>query len=319
MMVTVIELFGGIGAFTEALRQLNLDYKIEDYVEIDKFAVASYNAINNTKYEPRDIQEYSYTGTKDIDIIIHGSPCQDFSTAGRQAGGDQGTGTKSSLMYESIRIIKEINPKIVIWENVKNLLSKRHVHNFENYLKTMEELGYTNHYKVLNAKEHGIPQNRERVFTISIRTDSKIQFSMPEPVELTTYLTDILEDEVDDKYYVKSIEKGAYARKFGSRGKIQNKEYCDTLVQVMGTGGGNVPLIVNNEKLRKLTPKECWRLMGFTDQSFEKARAVNSDSQLYRQAGNSIVENVLKEIIKKIEKYERTIIMNIIEKNITDI
>ena len=117
----VIELFGGIGAPRQALQKLGIDFEVVDYVEIDKYAVKSYNAIYNENYEPQDITQWD----KDIevDLIMHGSPCQDFSLAGKQAGGDEGTGTRSSLMYETIRIVEKLKPKFVIWENVKNLLS----------------------------------------------------------------------------------------------------------------------------------------------------------------------------------------------------
>jgi len=167
--VKILELFGGIGACSKALERLGIDYEIADYVEIDKYAVKSFNAIHNTNFEPQDITQWDKD--IDVDLVMHGSPCQDFSLAGLQAGGDEGSGTRSSLMYETIRIVKKLRPKYVIWENVKNLLSKKHRHNFDSYLEIMESLGYANYYQVLNAKDYGIPQNRERVFTISIRKD----------------------------------------------------------------------------------------------------------------------------------------------------
>lgn len=199
-MLKLLELFGGIGACSKALERLGIDYEIVDYVEIDKYAVKSYNAIHGTNFEPQDICEWD----KDIevDLIMHGSPCQDFSLAGKQAGGDKDSGTRSSLMYETIRIVEKLKPKYVIWENVKNLLSKKHRHNFDAYLETMEQLGYTNYYQVLNAKDYGIPQNRERVFTISIRKDIDKGYTFPQPQELKLKLKDMLEDEVDEKYYL---------------------------------------------------------------------------------------------------------------------
>ena len=424
----IMECFGGIGACSKALERLGIDYEIADYVEIDKYAVKSFNAIHGTNFEPQDITKWD----KDIkvDLIMHGSPCQDFSLAGKQAGGDKDSGTRSSLMYETIRIVEKLKPKYVIWENVKNLLSKKHRHNFDAYLETMEQLGYTNYYQVLNAKDYGIPQNRERVFTVSIldnQTDKSgfvrrfvKEFEFPPKQELKLKLKDMLEDEVDEKYYlsdkqlnyvldmrdvalksgrnindrivnpqiaktiscrgavdqradvtnfmidecdeelkVKDIKEmslliknatkqgylpaydgdgvnissrmkyqrgnvqkesiqtittsggndrgvvvdklpGAYGRDFGSKGKLQNKEYCDTLTASMGTGGGNVPIFQNNLRIRKLTPKEVWRLMGFDDEDFEKAAKVNSNSQLYKQAGNSIVVNVLEAILNNL-------------------
>ena len=199
-MIRILELFGGIGACSKALERLGIEYEIADYVEIDKYAVKSFNAIHNTNFEPQDICEWD----KDIevDLIMHGSPCQDFSLAGKQAGGDKDSGTRSSLMYETIRIVEKLKPKYVIWENVKNLLSKKHIHNFNAYLETMEQLGYKSYYQVLNAKDYGIPQNRERVFTISIRKDINKIFTFPQPQELKLKLKDMLEDEVDEKYYL---------------------------------------------------------------------------------------------------------------------
>ena len=196
----VLELFGGIGACSKALEKLGMDYEIVDYVEIDKHAVASFNAMHETNFEPQDICKWD----KDIevDLIMHGSPCQDFSLAGLNKGGDKGSGTRSSLMYETIRIVGKLKPKYVIWENVKNLLSKKHIHNFNSYLEAMEELGYYSYYKVLNAKDYGIPQNRERIFTISVRKDINKVFTFPQKQELKLKLKDMLEDEVDEKYYL---------------------------------------------------------------------------------------------------------------------
>ena len=211
-MIRILELFGGIGACSKALERLGIEHEIVDYVEIDKYAVKSFNAIHNTNFEPQDICDWN----KDIevDLIMHGSPCQDFSLAGKQAGGDEGSGTRSSLMYETLRIVEKLKPKYVIWENVKNLLSKKHIHNFNAYLEKMDELGYTNYYQVLNAKDYGIPQNRERVFTVSIRKDIDWGYTFPEPQELKLKLKDMLEDEVDEKYYL-------------SEGLIKNITYLD--------------------------------------------------------------------------------------------
>lgn len=183
-----------------ALEKLGISYNIADYVEIDKYAVKSFNAIHDTNFEPQDIRKWD----KDIkvDLIMHGSPCQDFSLAGKNAGGDKDSGTRSSLMYETIRIVEKLKPKYVLWENVKNLLSKKHIHNFNAYLEIMEQLGYKNYYQVLNAKDYGIPQNRERVFTISIRKDINKIYTFPQKQELKLRLKDLLEDKVDEKYYL---------------------------------------------------------------------------------------------------------------------
>ena len=389
-MIKILELFGGIGACSKALEKLGIDYEIADYVEIDKYAVKSFNAIHNTNFEPQDIT----TWDKDIevDLIMHGSPCQDFSLAGKQAGGDKDSGTRSSLMYETIRIVEKLKPKYVIWENVKNLLSNKHRHNFDAYLQTMKQLGYNNYYQVLNAKDYLTPQNRERVFTISIRNDIDKDFHFPEKQPLKLRLKDLLDKEVDEKYYlsdtqVNRIKTSTYE---SNNRRIQEKDWCDTLCardwkdpkcvevnrlygifdnnksthqagSVYDTNGlsptldtmqggwrqpciqiknatkqgyleahdGDGCYITNIDKkrgtvqkemiptlktspdigcvtkdlrIRKLTPKECWRLMGFDDEDFEKASQVNSNTQLYKQAGNSIVVNVLMAIFKELIK-----------------
>lgn len=334
----VLELFAGIGACSKALTNLGIKHEIVDAVEIDKYAIKSFNAIHGTDFEPQDITKWD----KDIecDLIMHGSPCQDFSVAGKGAGGDKDSGTRSSLMYETLRIVEKLKPKYVIWENVKNLLSKKHRHNFDAYLEAMERLGYTNFYQVLNAKDYGIPQNRERVFTVSILGDG--EFDFPEPEELKIRLKDVLDKEVDEKFYLDDKLLKTYQRNFGSKGKELKGDTAPTLTASMqkynyvairtankkgydlATDGDGVDLaypnsatrrgrvghgisktlacgdtmgVYQNYRIRKLTPKECWRLMGFGDSDFEKAEKVNSNSQLYKQAGNSIVVDVLEKIL----------------------
>lgn len=347
----VLELFAGIGACSKALERLGIEHEIVDAVEIDKFAIASFNAIHGTNFEPQDIKEWN----KDIkvDLIMHGSPCQDFSLAGKQAGGDKDSGTRSSLMYETLRIVEKLKPQIVIWENVKNILSQRHVHNWDAYAEYMEELGYTNYCQILNAKDYGVPQNRERVFTVSILGDGDFKF--PEPIPLEKRLKDVLETKVDEKYYLSKerldvIYKWEQRQKENGRGfrfEVKDAESVGRAITTSGdrpcstnyvaiktanntgydlaTDGDGVDLSYPNSKtrrgrvghgvsktiptsgsqgvlddfrIRKLTPKECWRLMGFDDEDFEKASKVCSNAQLYKQAGNSIVVNVLEEIFK---------------------
>ena len=198
-MIKILELFGGIGSPRTALERLNIEHEVVDYVEIDKYAVKSYNAIHNSNFEPQDITQWD----KDIevDLIMHGSPCQDFSLAGKQAGGDEGTGTRSSLMYDTIRIVEKLKPKFVIWENVKNLLSVKHRHNFDAYLEIMEELGYTNSFEVLNSMDFGIPQNRKRVYIVSILGTKKFNFDKLIRVE-TKHISEFLEVTKEEKYIV---------------------------------------------------------------------------------------------------------------------
>ena len=366
MKLKVLELFGGIGACSKALERLGIDYEIADYVEIDKYAVKSFNAIHNTNFEPQDICEWD----KDIevDLIMHGSPCQSISLAGLQHGADKGSGTRSSLMWETVRIVEKLKPKYVIWENVKNLLSKKHRHNFDAYLETMSKLGYNSFYQVLNAKDYGIPQNRERVFTVSIRYDviwndgELLNFKFPPKQELKLKLKDMLEDEVDEKYYLSEkminyisatgtanfknpdckinldiarplttdqnkragttnyisnelpnnydlnlkskqkqlislIEKTEFEEGKVLNMDLYNQTTNENISQCLTEPHHNSQRLFDGLRIRKLTPKECWRLMGFDDSDFDKASQVNSNTQLYKQAGNSIVVNVLEAIL----------------------
>lgn len=354
----IIELFAGIGACSKALENLGIDLEIVDAVEIDKYAIKSFNAIHKTNFEVQDICEWN-KNYSDIDIITHGSPCQDISVAGKQAGADVGSGTRSSLMYETIRIVGKIRPKYVLWENVKNLLSKKHKHNFDNYIETMNILGYNSYYSVLDAKDYGVPQHRERVYTVSIRKDiDNGNFKFPEKEELKLRLKDLLEDKVDEKYYLSdkmitymiginqkeskfprgerflsninrkeqdianSITTNAGQRPTDNFIINKKQQLCDYLIennkvkendvirhsystsrmkewQKRNIENNNiVPTLdtrsdclgvvtktsINGLRIRKLTPKECWRLMGFDDKSFLKAQKVNSNAQLYKQA-----------------------------------
>lgn len=315
----VLELFGGIGACSKALDNLGIDYEIVDYVEIDKYAVKSFNALHGTDFVPQDICKWDKD--LEVDLLMHGSPCQDISIAGSQAGADKGSGTRSSLMYETLRIIKKIRPKYVIWENVRNLLGRTHFHNFKAYLDCMEELGYRNYYKVLNARDFGVPQNRERVFTVSIRNDVDNNFEFPEGKELKLKLKDILEDNVDEKYYL-SDKMVKYISRTGTENYRNNDCRINldvarplTTEQNKRAGTTNylsddLPdnydlqsgLFENDVKIRRLTPRECWLLMGFSNDDFDKVRNVNSDTQLYKQAGNSIVVNVLEAVLGNLLK-----------------
>ena len=343
MTLKVLELFAGIGACSKALTNLGIDHEIVDAVEIDRPAIQSFNAVHGTNFQAQDI----CTWDKDIDcdLILHGSPCQDYSVAGLQAGGDEGSGTRSSLMYESVRIIKKLMPKYVIWENVKNLLSINHVHNFEAYQKTLEDLGYINYYAVLNAKDYGVPQNRERVFTVSIRSDvpGAHDFKFPNRMPLVKKVADVLEDDVDPKYYLSQESQDkilATIKKKGipeilddiykHRPIREYPKYAPTLraaqacnlkvvyddynsrvrkdqdtIGTLTTNCGN-EAVRNGWKIidygvRRLTPLEAWRLMGFSDDDFRRAEASGTTtSQLYKQAGNSIVVDVLMQILGQI-------------------
>ena len=169
MKLKVLELFGGIGACSKALERLNIEHEVVDYVEIDKYAVKSYNAIHGTNFEPQDITKWD----KDIevDLVIGGFPCQDISLAGKQKGIIKGE-TRSGLMYEMMRIIHKLKPKYVIAENVKNILSDKFRPQLEEYLCFLNDNGYRVTMDILNAKDYGIPQNRERIFIIGVKDEN---------------------------------------------------------------------------------------------------------------------------------------------------
>lgn len=202
-MLKLLSLFTGIGAFEKALERLNIDYELVGFSEIDKFAIKSYCAIHNVPENKNlgDITKINIDKIPDFDLLTWGFPCQDISIAGRMEGIKKGT--RSGLYYEGYKILKAKRPGISIIENVKNLTSKRFKEQFETILKDIKELGYNNYWQVLNAKNYSVPQNRERIFIVSIRKDiDKNNFVFPSPVELKLRLKDLLEDTVDDKFYL---------------------------------------------------------------------------------------------------------------------
>ena len=202
-MLKLLSLFTGIGAFEKALERLNIDYELVGFSEIDKFAIKSYCAIHNVPENKNlgDITKINIDKIPDFDLLTWGFPCQDISIAGRMEGIKKGT--RSGVYYEGYKILKAKRPGISIIENVKNLTSKRFKEQFETILKDIEELGYNNYWQVLNAKNYSVPQNRERIFIVSIRKDiDKNNFVFPSPVELKLKLKDLLEDTVDDKFYL---------------------------------------------------------------------------------------------------------------------
>lgn len=359
-------------------------------------------------------------------MICGGSPCQDFSIAGKgkgsvwtckqcghaynpltvhwserdkcpECGSRDIEKTRSSLLVEYLRVIRANKPNFGIYENVKNIVGKKFKDTtFKLFTQELEEYGYNVYWKVLNAKHYGIPQNRERVYLIFIKKElDNSKFKYPEPFDNGVRLRDILDDEVDEKFYlsqkqINNIKTSTFTQE---RTRIQNSECCQTLLsrdfkdpkcvqvgQLYGTnkepnpqagrvydpnyisptmdtcsGGNRMPKVVIKQatkkgyaecevggvadlsypdsktrrgkvqedgkicptltatetgvcriesdiKIRKLTPKECWRLMGFDDKSFEAAEQVNSNSQLYKQAGNSIVVDVLYYIFVELYK-----------------
>ena len=495
--IRLIELFGGIGSQAKALENLGANFEHYRLCEFDKYAVASYNAVHHTNFLTSDITKINAADLGIVDtekyeyIMTYSFPCQDLSNAGLGKGMDKGSGTRSGLLWEVERLLNECTelPQILLMENVPQVHCKKNMDNFTKWISVLESKGYKNYWQDLNAKNYGIPQNRNRCFMVSILGDYNYIF--PQGVELKLHLKDLLETEVDEKYYLSDsmlkyivseddsykvgqnnlninrsvacskttregntradtsdyiadglpedinlkhklcneliknnlVEEGdvirhsytnsrlngekkdiknqgvsptldtrcdclgvvvndssrlrikngtklgyleaevgdgidlAYPDSKQRRGRVQkgmtqtvtthdslgvmvydeqNKKIhvdgiCNTImcdgsspnhnpriIQKCGDWGTNKysvfdmsdtiaanpmsdrqQLLVNNYRIRKLTPKECWRLMGFSDVDFDSAAALNSNAQLYKQAGNSIVVNVLMAIFKE--------------------
>ena len=310
MTLKLLELFGGIGSPRKALVNLGVDHKSIDYVEIDDKAVKTYNAIFNSDYEAKSVEGYSLEVDEPLDVLVHGSPCQDFSIAGKQLGGNAEDGTRSSLLFETIEVVKNLGgnkPKIVIWENVKNVLSKKMKPAFDKYLQEMEQLGYSNAYEVLNAKDFGIPQARERIFVVSVLGDNQFIFDNLEKKKMKD-INLFLENEVNDRYTITQPSMLAKINATGTRTLKPVKDYVWTITtkQLRCPNSGIVS--IGNGQYRLLTERECWRLMGFSDEDFDNAEKAHPRRQnylngtLYHQSGNSIVVDVLEAIFKELLK-----------------
>ncbi|WP_271397826.1 DNA cytosine methyltransferase [Salinicoccus roseus] len=313
-MIKILELFGGIGAPRKALINLGIEHKAIDYVEIDEKAVRTYNALYDHAHQPQTVRGYNLMP----DILVHGSPCQDFSRAGKRLGGNDEDKTRSSLMWETLKIIENLSvwkPKFVVWENVKGVLDKDMIHSFSKYLVKMEKLGYTNSYKVLNAMDFGIPQKRLRVFVVSILGNRTFNFNNLEHKPLRD-INEFIESSADDKYTIKSISmlkniRGSKHFVPPSETKFKGRiEVIDTHAWTVTTKQDRNPnsgvIRLSKDSFRVITEREAWRLMGFEDRDFEEVAKEHTVRQgaknltLYQQAGNSIVVDVLEAIFKEL-------------------
>lgn len=367
-IVNIGTLFSGIGAIEYAFKRLNINTKIQFACDIDKFVKQSYFANYEIDEENwyNDVTQLDATKYKNkLDILVGGSPCQSFSMVGKRRGFED---TRGTLFYEFARIVMETQPKVFIFENVKGLINHDNGQTFEIIKATFDELGYKYSYQVLNSKDYGIPQHRERIFVVGFK-DHDTNFTFPETIQLEYKMQDFLEDYIDCKYYLK--EKGikfvtstfnrnkrytqingdiALCQKANQQfnwhgdfvfeekenpefdefifdvNSVEEKYYLSDKVRdyVLKEGTKNFktsiktdlevarPLLQSMHKMhragvdnyvthtgriRKLTPKECLRLMGFRDDF----KQVVSDTQLYRQAGNSIVVDVLIAILKQMD------------------
>ena len=258
----VLSLFSGIGAFEKALDNLKIPYELVGYCEIDKHASKSYAAIHGVD-ESMNLGDITKIDTsqlpKDIDLLTYGFPCQDISLCGKMRGlfNEDGTQTRSGLFFEALRLIEDTKPRIAIAENVKNLIGKKFKEQFEIVLNSLEEAGYNNYWQVLNAKDYGIPQNRERVFIISIRKDIDTGlFKFPQGFPLNKRVKDILEDEVDEKYYITNVQMGrivnwkAHQKPFE---RVLGKESISPTLTARGAGEYHSGMIIYSDENQDTT------------------------------------------------------------------
>lgn len=259
-----------------------------------------------------DITKINPEELPDFDLMTYSFPCQDISVAGYQHGLNCNSGTRSSLLWECCKIIETKKPKYLMMENVKNLVGSNHRHNFNKFLSYLEKIGYKNEWAILNARDYGMPQNRERVFCIS-SLDKNFHYKFPMPVKLKTEMYDLLETNVDRSFYLKD--------EFNLDSPIEQKiSYCIDSNYWKGTSLNNFltkhrrQLVTDKKdkngkyKVRRLTPNEAWRLMGCNDIDYHKASKVVSKTSLYKQAGNSIVVPVLEAIFRNMFiKQEQTL------------
>lgn len=384
-MIKVIELFAGVGAQRQALKQAGIEHEVVAISEIDKYAEKAYELLHGETKNLGDIRKIQEL--PNADLWTYSFPCTDISLSGRMKGFDQGSGTNSSLLWEVQRLLGKANergslPRYLLMENVKNIVSKRFMPKFREWLDYLEGLGYKNFWKVLNAKDYGVPQNRERCFMVSIR-DAGAAFEFPGKIPLERKLRDCLEDQVDGRYFLSDKVITCFSSMKNRNGLIRglrfrprgaDDDYAWTITTCPGSratdnfvivpvkealkdspegvefhsgeddmillpqatkagyaiakkGDGvyinrvqwkrgvvqksmiptlkttcaDVGVVVGDQNelitLRRLTPRECWRLMGWRDEDFDKVWDKGiSNTQLYKMAGNSIVVNCLEAI-----------------------
>ena len=330
----ILSLFSGIGAFERAIVNKNIEHEIINYCEKDKYASYAYNILHNIS-EDKNLGDIVQAKGTYADLVIYGFPCTDISLAGKCKGIVKGE-TNSGLLFEALRIVEESKPKVAIAENVKNLVSKMFIDDFKAFIKALDELGYNSYWKVLNGVQYGSPHSRERIFVVSIRKDiDDGSFEFVEGDSKLVTLQNITEKSVQEKYYCKDNE---YVKEFlnnvhdrinnfkepskyglikvGTINKPTLREMNRRVFSEMGasptlvTGADSIPKIVQC-RVRRLTPLECWRLVGFEDKDyFSVKKALEqkfyngkdmTDTQMYKMAGNSIVIKVAEAIIDSLK------------------
>lgn len=328
----VLELFSGIGAFSKGLERAGISFNIVGFSDIYEEANKAFSTLYNVPMELSlgDVCNVDGNQFKGIDIITHGSPCQSLTRSGHMEGADEGSGTRSSLMWETVRIVDQAKPKYVLWEQVPDVKSKRNIHNFNKYIERLDELGYNTYDTILNAHDFGSAQKRRRVFAISIRKDIDDQtFKFPigtrhakplkayiEPRTDDTFLVPehVVEDMVVERigynhYKIKNATKKGYliAEEYDgidfsfSKSKTRRGRVQKQAVQTVLTGKTIGTLI--DDKFYYLTPKEYWLLQEFDESDYNKVAKLGFyNTDMYLLAGNSINVNVTTEIFKSLFK-----------------
>ncbi len=307
-------LFAGIGGVELGFQQAG--FNIVWANEIDKYAAITYRHNHTHKLFEKDIKELSSKDIDPIDILTAGFPCQAFSIAGHRKGFEDKRG---NIFFEILRFIDDLNPKVVFLENVKNLKTHDDGRTFNKIINELNERGYFVKSEVLNTLDYAnIPQNRERIYIVAFKSEYAFNnFSFPAKITLKRKTKDFIDNRANEKYYYtnsiyyKQLKKEMLNKDsiFQWRRKYvrENKSnVCPTLTANMGTGGHNVPLIIDEVDIRKLTPRECARFQGYSD-DFILSKEL-SNSSLYKQIGNSVTVPVIKAIaneIKKVLKYEQ--------------
>lgn len=311
MKYRVLSLFSGVGGIDLGFEQTgNFETILANEFDVNAAKTYAKNFENSILVE--DIRNIDETKLPDFDVLLSGFPCQAFSVAGYRKGFEDERG---DLFFETLRIIKEKRPRVVFLENVKNLVGHDNGNTFKVIKEALSYHGYYIKYQVMNAKEYGnIPQNRERIYIVGFdNKEDYLNFSFPEKIELQTKLSDIFdfENKIDDYFYY-TEEKHSYYPTLLEGIKSQETVYqwrrkyvrenksnvVPTLTANMGTGGNNVPLILTDRGIRKLTPRECFNAQGFPE-TFKLPEDI-SISHLYKQAGNSVVVPVIERIATNI-------------------
>ena len=259
----LIECFAGIGAQAKALTNLGIKYEHWGVCEWDKYAIQSYNAVHGTNFNPSDITKLTASDLNIVDtehynyLLTYSFPCQDLSNAGKGAGMEKGSGTRSGLLWEVERLLNECTelPQVLLMENVPQVHGKKNVEHFEKWIAFLESKGYTNFWTDLNAKNYGIPQNRNRCYMVSVLGEYTYEF--PEPIPLTLTLGDMLEKGVDEKYYLSNKALNGCSKTDFSSHKIENRVAKDGIMPTLLARDCKDPkLVIEKSELKSKLCKE---------------------------------------------------------------